>query len=779
MTPLTRWVTALMLACCGPAAWAQRVQGDVKSVGFRAPVQTGHVVRYGQWFPILVELNVLGTEHFQGELRFEGQDLDGDRVSFVQSPVVLTAGGGMRRVWTYGVITDADSKTVDVIDSNGALVVKLPAPAYEPISNDVMLVLDISERPVDYLKMRLASAGAVVAGDAWGAREFYRSIIVSNLPTKDLPDRWWGLEAVDVIVWDRPTPDRLESAQLEALIQWVRNGGQLVVGLGSSWPRIQKTALAGILPVKGNLATFEVSKLERYFERFVGAQDPDREFRAPVSVAMVKAARGRATFKDVVQPANRTVDLIVMDQVGSGRVALVAASLRELTAEMPRSAFLRELFDVSAHGDKFKEKEGEAAFSMTAIRRENLYKPLVREISFERSAGLLVLLALGFVVAYILLATFASWVWLRRRNATHLSWTAFAVFAVVGSALGIATVGFTRGVFAQVHAVSLVDLDAGKSDARAHCLFGYRSPRRQRVDLTLPGEGTYLRALARGPSQISKYATPERYRAVTGAAMLAGTPMRATLKQFEGFWRGSVNGTVRASISVDPRSGRVLPASWVSNDLDVDLIGGYLLFLDPRHSFDPVRPAGVTAPYAAKYKGATEVPPAVNVLAVRLPAIRSGERSAGALGAPEYRKRDAEWARWNSLGGRNEKKEPELPTLHDSQQEWVGSVRAVVGGMDKTLSAAALLSTRNLYLHCVGAEYERVGTWISTAGLVDADVSHWLMSGQGVLLLYSHEPGPAVMHANGQPVRSKYGRTLYRVRVPVQLTRGTQGGNAP
>ena len=57
MTPLTRWVAALALACCAPAVWAQRVQGDVKSVGFRAPVQTGDVVRYGQWFPILVELN--------------------------------------------------------------------------------------------------------------------------------------------------------------------------------------------------------------------------------------------------------------------------------------------------------------------------------------------------------------------------------------------------------------------------------------------------------------------------------------------------------------------------------------------------------------------------------------------------------------------------------------------------------------------------------------------------------------------------------------------------
>ena len=59
--------TLILLLAVGAstiAAKAQPVQGDVRSVGFA----TGsfRVVREGQWFPVLVYLNVPGSELFTG-----------------------------------------------------------------------------------------------------------------------------------------------------------------------------------------------------------------------------------------------------------------------------------------------------------------------------------------------------------------------------------------------------------------------------------------------------------------------------------------------------------------------------------------------------------------------------------------------------------------------------------------------------------------------------------------------------------------------------------------
>jgi hypothetical protein len=46
-------------------------------------------------------------------------------------------------------------------------------------------------------------------------------------------------------------------------------------------------------------------------------------------------------------------------------------------------------------------------------------------------------------------------------------------------------------------------------------------------------------------------------------------------------------------------------------------------------------------------------------------------------------------------------------------------------------------------------------------------VMHWLTRGQAVLLLLADSPGPASLHAAGKPLAAQEGRTLYRVRVPI------------
>jgi hypothetical protein len=781
----------LVLAAAGPAVPAQPVQGDIVSVGFQARVSTGHVVREGQWFPILVTLSGQGTQSYDVELRCERADLDGDRVAYVEPHVVVTPEAGLRRVWCYAVTLKENAGeplTIDIIGDDGVRIGTMTAPLFEPIGNDTQLILDISSKRVTWLD-NVNSPAEEYLGFAWGQRTFYRSICVATLPARDLPDRWIGLEAVDVIVWDEPEPETLSIAQLAALVDWVRNGGQLVVGIGPAGTKIQKSVLAEIMPLELTQPPVEVRELGAFQHRYMST---DERFDAPISVAVGAPTRGAlVTFGDQL-PDKRAIPLIALRCVGSGRVIATTPRLHDLGRVGLRREFYTELLDLNLNEADFKAKEAEQYLARGAL---SLYQPLIAQIEFRRLASARILAAFAFVAAYILLATFGVWSWLKRHSLTHLSWVAFAVFAGVASLLSLGAVGLSHGVTGTVHNYSFVDLDSGSSEARVTTYFGYKSNRRQLVDLSLPAEGGYLRPLSSGPDTAPLYTTPERYAAVVGKATLTDTPMRATLKQFEGVWRGQIEGGIRGSLTADRDSGKITPQSWIQNDLDVHFTRGYVLYIDPRMRGPdgdvPYRAAGLDRRADRKaYYGTEKVPPAVNFLALAIPPLKPGERVDG-LGTNadedaynEYGRYDGEHGRWQNRPQPDPTAEPMLPTLRDCQLgDWMGpfglSLRPFATELPQADAAALLASTRNLHLHNSDSKkFDTVGRPLSTVGLPDQDITHWLTRGQAVLLLLSDQPGPVKLQIGGDPRRAKEGRSIYRVRIPISYVGRPPRGTA-
>ena len=146
-------------------------------------------------------------------------------------------------------------------------------------------------------------------GPGWGNRNYYRSICIASLPARDLPDRWWGLEAVDVVVWDEPNPDSLSIAQLQALVRWVRNGGQLVLGVGPAGALIQKSALAEIMPLEFGQSAVEVSKLATFQSRYTSS---DSQTDTPIPLAVGTPTKDAlVTFQDRL-PDNNVCNLIAL-----------------------------------------------------------------------------------------------------------------------------------------------------------------------------------------------------------------------------------------------------------------------------------------------------------------------------------------------------------------------------------------------------------------------------------------------------------------------------------
>lgn len=778
--------SGLLLAGSAAPLQAQPVQGKITGVGFEAAVPARHVVRLGQWVPIVVELTAAGSERREVELRCQRSDLDGDHVVYLE-PYVLVNPNAVRRVWCYATTLKEEAGRplrIEVVDKqDGTPLTTLTAPPFEPISNDTMLILDISTPRVTGLQT-INDSATHYWGPDWGGRRYYRPVCVATLAARDLPDRWYGLEAVDVLVWDQPDPDALPSpAQLTALIEWVRNGGQLVVGIGPAWARIERSALAEIMPLRCTRPAVAAAKLPVFLRRY-GRTGADN-FPRPITVAVGEPTRDALVSLRDELPDHRPFALIALRTVGSGRVIATAARLSDLIGAPVREEFYRELFDLNRNEPEFNDNEGKRVFLMPTA----LHEPLTAGIQFQRLAGVRVLVAFAFVAGYILVATLGAWTWLRRRQLTHLSWTVFAGLAVVASLLSLGAVGLSRGVTGSVHSISLIDLEAGSADARARVYFGYRSSRRQRAELALPGSGNYLRPLASGLEPSPTYATPQRYLADVQRAALHQTPLRATVKQFEGFWSGALTDplgvarTIRGELVADRASGKLLPQSWLRNELGVPILGGYVLYIDPRlverpgvDEGVPLRVAGRNqrsdrAAWEGKYYGSVRVPPAVNVLAVELPALEPDQR-LGDLGAREYATYDNQRARWAAQFKPNPKLEPMLPSLwHRQVGQWAGAFGPWGARIRRDHAAALLASTRNLYLHNAydvrAPDFFSVGRAVTTTGLTSLDVTGWLTRGQAVLLLLVDAPSEVSLEVNGRPRATARGWCLYRVRMPI------------
>ncbi|MCA9243161.1 MAG: hypothetical protein KDA32_04340 [Phycisphaerales bacterium] len=753
--------TLFAILVAASSAFAQSIGGDVKSVGFRGQADMSQfVIRLGQWTPICVDLQGTSPTAQEFEVRFANRDLDGDTIEYSSGRV--TVGAGMRRVWVYANLEDHDlaGQSVQVLDADGALVTRLTMPYCEALSDSTQLVVDVSRKPLLALTARTFESG----GD-WDKRKYFRGIRCGRMELSELPDRWIGLQAVDVIVWDEPKPTDLTIAQTASLIEWVRNGGELVLGMGPSTDDLRNTPLAVILPVRGdtppematpdNLGGFVLQKAPRQ-----------------MLVSTMKAREG-AQVRHVAQaPPDKRYDFIVSWPVGSGRVTICAARLSDVVPESatPRDGFFEALFDVTQPPPGIRGAFIEKSSSML-MQAAALHAKITAITRFSGQTSLLMLLALAFVGVYIFVATGASWLWLRRRNLTSASWTIFAGVAVIAGVASLGAVRLTKGSGAR--SMSFVDCETGSPIARAWSYFGYRTAQRRLLKLQSGGDNGYVRPMAIGRDPTSSYATAARYDAFPARGELDSVPMRATLKQFDGFWTADLGGAFSAQLVADRATGELTTSSWISNRTDVEIKGGFLLYLDPRVRDDadggpPMRAAGLTNAVRSgrRYRDVKgRVPPSLNVLIVPLPAMKPGD-TVRELGADVYANYRAGLAAWRSREAQASKR-PELPTLFDAQIEWAQQ-RFLIDLSPET--AALLASTRDLYLPCSGyaADFDNFGVEITLDGIADMDITHWLSRDHAVLLLRSDTPAPNQLLVDGDPARMTGGLALYRVRAPVQ-----------
>ncbi len=569
------------------AAFGVHLRAKIIRVGFPGSSQDQYTqgadfYRPGHWTPILVELTNEDSDLFEGSIHARQLDRDGDEA--VSRTMVAVRGTKYQYLYVpAGTSTpQPPSFAVRVSGPGGAPVALFndqnqpvnevgPTQEPRPVASDAQMILDISEGGLPQLRS-LVSEPLLV-----------HRLVVTRVAPAQLPDQAPGLDMADMIVWDAADPTAIDLPQREALLQWTQRGGTLVMGVGKNWDLIARSQFGSLLP--GRLTGVSSASLLPGLGEVLFGSLPNTELERPLTYCPVKqdALAADATMMVPSKPASDGLVFVASRPCGRGRIVLVTAQIADLISRANSgniTPFLREILGLRKYAEEQKEPPN---------FHTDLFGYIEQMTGFRTTTGMYFLVAFLFVVVYIGISTLGSWNWLKRRKRVQYAWPAFAAVAVLASGTSLAAVQFIRGIGQQLQQLTIVDARAGSPEATATCYFGLKTASHMLLDLTLPANwqtpdesqqiAGALLPLPPDPEGFDRsvYSAGQQYDVLAPIGQLWAVPMRATLKQFQGTWKGDMKGELDAALHRrDPTSHRFTAGSWIENKLQTDLNDCYL-----------------------------------------------------------------------------------------------------------------------------------------------------------------------------------------------------------
>ena len=599
MMPMSVRIISILLLLCSNALGDIGV--EIATVGFRGDGASAYVYRRGCYAPVAVRLTLTNEDPRTVYIRLEQQDRDGD-IIYTDEMVALTAGldGQARQQWLYFMPNPqtgvGDRRfNIQILDDKGVAItvfhngketrrVELPDNP-EPLSEELFLVLDIGAETAG----KIRSLSDYSEPDA---SEFAKPLRVAHISPDLVPDHWCGLEMVDAIVWDAADPKAMTGYQRQAILDWVRHGGRLLIAAGGTSDELKASEFREFLPVEISGVKAENLLPEVLLQASWGPlSSEDLEYDKPMQVAQCTLREGAEAL---VQSAGETQTYLARMRVGEGSITYLALTLRNLfatEAEYHPGDFFRRALMLRKKGALQQEDQGWRGFREPV----DLFAGMNQYIGFEKKTTIYMLIAVLFVIAYGLLATWGSWFVLMRRKMLKHSWTVFFLVSAAASLLGVLAVQTIQGVGTELHQLTIVDGTVHSSIVTAHGLFGLKtSSYVQDMEVWLPQGPPEYDDSKRSPHYLrpmspkidlnesaGRFADTKRYKSEPSRAQLLGVPIRATLKQFEGYWRGTMGGQLSANIrmrkNVLAGDSPFALGSTITNNLGHDLVDCYLI----------------------------------------------------------------------------------------------------------------------------------------------------------------------------------------------------------
>ncbi len=771
----TAFIMGMVVGSAFVSPLRAEITAEMVMVGFPNDLGTQPwLYRGGCYAPLAIRLSMKGEPAKTVYLRLEQRDLDGDIVysdEFVNLTPELEGSG--RLYWLYFVPNPetghgVDAVAVQVLDenheaievaSNGRKARKVSLTDIpDVVQGQHFLVLSISKDTAG----KLRSLGKETLKEG----KFTKELRVSHISPERIPDSWHGLEMVDAIVWDAADAGDVTLQQQQALVEWVRQGGRLIVASGGTSDTLTKSEIGKILPVdiKGVTTATSLPELRGWS---LSRGNPDvEEYPQPMQVTQCTVRPGA---QDLVPSAAKTRTYLARSRFGNGTVTYLPVTFRDLLRidELEKSNlddFFRRLLGLRI-GSK-DDHARQAAFQQNTI---DLLGQMRGLIDFAVTTAAYMFIAILFVIAYALIATWGSWFVLRARNMLRYSWTAFAVVALIASVLGLGAVQIGRGGLGfQLHQVTVVDATADRYDGVARAYFGLKTSNYvQDMDLWLPQTGLpdqqpdltscILRPLSPiigGVENETRFADTRRYPAVPAHALLENVPIRATLKQLEGYWHGDLRGRIKADVRLQRNAAT---NGWVvSPDSTLQLMDfGHdlkdcMLILSPQLDTDNFGPSR---------NSAMSIHPIGDLKDNEAVDLYSRMYRYVATINPDEAWRELERQR----------------QLDEQHRKWVADLKAMTSSTaTKTLWATLLLTTFNEYVPDSNPDYYGIQTAVSSEYAQWMDRSNVIQPDTALLVgVAVDDPGPVQLFYRSGAGEFKYLKpkeslVVYRVTIPVQ-----------
>ena len=480
-------VLFLAVVALPAAALAQDLQPP-KIVGVRVGIDDRY--KAGLWTQVEVTL-LGGSETLTGELSVivpDGDGVPGRATTPPGKPCQVLPGrpNVVRLISRFGRVY-SDLKAEFRVD--GRVVASRTFDAASQADDEHFL--PAIEGPKLIVSVGATSLGVAEAGKLGSLDPECQPVVARVSDIERLPTQWCGYEGVDAVILSTSRPEifgklAANNARVEALDQWVRMGGRLVLCVGKEG----NAMLAEGLPLR----RFAPGRFEKRgllhetgaIETYCGSRKPASE-AAGGKVAMSMSRL--VDIQGVVEASDNGQPLVIRTARGFGQVIFVAVDLDQLPLSewSDRPMLVARLLDMPT--SRVEEPKEDASMMRPG------YGDLSGQLrsALDRFSGVRLVpfwLVAGLIIVYILLIGPGDYFFLRK-VVGRMEWTWLTFPAIVGLVcVGAYVLAYRlKGDQLRVNQIDLVDVDAASGRMRGTTWLNVFSPRMESFNFAVKPSG--------------------------------------------------------------------------------------------------------------------------------------------------------------------------------------------------------------------------------------------------------------------------------------------------
>lgn len=420
----------------------------------------------------------------------------------------------------------------------------------------------------------------------------------------ELPSRWIAWDAVDTLVVTYSESDWVSGiapAQADAIVQWVEQGGQVVISVGSNAAEVLTgNELANRL-VPGRFVKVVDHPNSAGFETYALSNEQLLEVRGD-SIEICQLSDVTGSIEAFEGRSERDLPIVVRSPRGLGRVVFVAFDLNQprFVNWAGRNRFLGKIFGRQGGSNDGTGGEGRGG-RVSHIGYTDLSGQLRSALDrFEGVQLVSFTLVAVLVVLFIICIGPADFFFLRKVvKRMEFTWITFSLIVILFTAAALVTANLTKGDSVRVNQVEIVDIDFATSTVRGSAWSTIYSPQSDRyqieyesaagespIEVTdslvswqgLPGTG-----LGGMDSTLTPSVAGQSYQIeLSDADQMITTKMKnvpiqvASTRTIIDRWAGRIEPGDYSSLEVDLRSDSLI--GQLTNPLDVELTRAVIIY---------------------------------------------------------------------------------------------------------------------------------------------------------------------------------------------------------